>query len=510
MMRSVSLMACLLVLFSGVASAQSGVRFVEGFNPYDDFEDIALAVTHVPSQNTENNIQENTTELGEPVHDCRKDAGGNPLPGVGTHSVWLKLHFPGGTLTLDSAPSTYDTIISVYNPAGTFADLIPVACNDEDELDVSNQARVVATLPAGAYFVQISRWQSTPTASVLTLGLNISATFSEAAPANDNFAAAQEVTLGKAIVTTGVEFATEEANEPPHSCVGPDIPSRSVWYKFVPGPRIARLNITTDGSRLDSAGYVISNTVVEAFDGPDLVGLDSLGCSNSGGHGGMLTNIEAFFNTTVYIRVTEFTSGGLSGPSSYRIKVTASFYGGFGANTSFQNPLGSEWKLKNFDGFDGRFCFPGVAFGIGDDCTFQFTGGPGERTKLSQTVTLPANIKPAKGSHIYGTFALYSLSPVTNLKAVLKVSYTDGRPPSKHAMKLTGSSGPDYVLISLVVELTSRNVGNIKLQFVNKSPSGQVRVDGTAVLYRGGFARETMPNGVLPPPPPPLIGVSGT
>jgi hypothetical protein len=500
--RSLSVLLCIvvLVLLSGVASAQSGVRFVEGFSPYDDFEDIALAFTHVPSQNTENNIQQNTTEIGERVHDCREDVGGNPLPGVGTHSVWLKLHFPGGTLTLDSAPSSYDTIISVYTPAGTFADLISVACNDEDDIDVSNQARVVAALPAGMYFVQISRWQSTPTASVLTLGLNISATFSGAAPANDNFAAAQEVTLGKAIVTTNVEFATEQANEPPHSCVGPDIPSRSVWYKFVPGPRFARLNITTDGSRLDSAGSVISDTVVEAFDGPDLAGLDSLGCNDTVSNAGMLTDIEAFYNTTVYIRVTEFTSGGLSGPSSYRIKVTASFYGGFGANTSFQDPLGSEWKLKNFDGFDGRFCFPGVAFGIGDDCTFQFTGGAGERTKLSQTVTLPANLKPPKGSQIYGAFAMYSLSPLADFKATLKVSYTDGTPPSKHSIKLIGSPGPDYALFSLVVELTSKNVGSAKLQFVNKSAGGQVRVDGTAVLYRGGFARSA-PDGALPLPP---------
>lgn len=489
------LVIVLAALLAGTLPAAADVRFQAPFTGYDQFEDIGLSHAHVPSVNTVTGIQNNTIDLSERAHSCRSDGILGLAPDAGSHSIWFKFNFPGGTVTLDTAGSNYNTVMSLYSPAGTFADLELLACSD-DILLVGNTAKITMALPQGVYFVQISRWASTPTASVQTLQISLSATFSGTAPANDNFNAAKAIVLGKTYTTTNVQFASEEVTEPDVSC-GQSTPKRSVWYVFDPGTTIAELNMTLEGSVLDSGTFIIPETVIEVFEGTALNNLVSIGCNADTNNGAAaLTNVEAFMQP-VYIRVSEDTLFGLLGPSSYRLKVTAGYYGIDDMdNQSFENPLGAEWKETNVTG-EGRLCGLGTEF-FGN-CSYQFTGSVGENSKLKQTVFLPANLKPAKGAQIFAVFAIDAPSSATNFKVSLVVNYTDGKPPTKTVYRLNGSPGPDYNVNSIIAILIGLYVGPVKIQFNNKSVSGVIQLDDVGLAYRSGFARST-PDGLLPPP----------
>lgn len=487
----------LLACTAGVVSADADIRFQPNFSEYDQFEDIALSTAHIPSVNTVNNVQTNTIDFQEREHACRSDGIFGLAPSAGSHSIWFKFNFPGGTVTLDTAGSNYNTVMSLYPPAGAFEEMNPLTCSD-DVILVGNAAKITMALPQGTYFVQISRWASTPTASVLTLQISLSATFSGTPPANDNFNAAKPIIAGKTYTARNVQFASEENTEPDVSC-GPSTPKRSVWYVFDPGSTIANLNITLEGSVMDTGAMVNSDTLVEVFEGTALNNLVSIACNQDTNNGAAaLTNVEAFMQP-VYIRVSEDTFAGLLGPSLYRLKVTAGYYGIDDMdNQSFEDQLGTEWKEKNVTG-EGRLCGLGTEF-FGN-CSYQFSGSVGENSKLKQTVFLPANLKPAKGAQIFAVFAINAQSSATNFKASLVVNYTDGAAPTKTVFKLNGSPGPDYTVNSIIAILIGFNVGPIKIQFINKSASGVIQLDDVGLAYRGGFARSA-PEGVLPLPLP--------
>ena len=490
-----TLVFVLAAVLAGTLPAAADTRFQPSFSEYDQFEDIALSYAHIPSVNIVNDVENNTIDFQEREHACRSDGILGIAPNAGSHSVWFKFNFPGGTVTLDTAGSSYNTVMSLYSPAGTFADLNLLACSDDIVL-VSNAAKITETLPQGTYFVQISRWSSTPTVSALTLQISLSATFSGTPPANDNFNAAKPIIAGKTYTTSNVQFASEEISEPDVSC-GPSTPKRSVWYMFDPGSTIANLNITLEGSVTDTGTIVNSETLVEVFEGTALDNLVSIACNQDTNNGAAaLTNVEAFLQP-VYIRVSEDSIHGLRGPSLYRLKVSAGYYGIDDMdNQGFEDQLGTEWKETNVTG-EGPLCGLGTEF-FGN-CSYQFTGSVGENSKLKQVVFLPANLKPVKGAQVFATFAIDAPSSATNFKVSLVVNYTDGKPPTKTVFKLNGSPGPDYTVNSIIAILIGFNVGPIKIQFNNKSTSGVIQLDDVGLGYRGGFARSA-PDGLLPPP----------
>jgi hypothetical protein len=488
------ILAVLLISWGAVeASADSGVRYSTDYNFADAFEDILSTNIHLPSTNIVSSVQSNySTEFGERVHDCRFSG-----PAVGSHSVWFMFNFPGGTVTIDTGLSSYDTLMSIYRPAGKFTDLETVACNDDQVAGSNSRAKIVTALAAGTYFVQISYFSTTPTASSLSLTVVMTGAFSGTAPANDNFASARTVILGKTMTISNVQFATEEILEPDLGCLPFSTPSRSVWFKFDNGAGSARLNITLEGSVMNAGSIVNADTSVEVFSGPSLLNLNSLACNNDAENDvATLHDVAKPFGQPVYIRVTEATQHGLSGPSTYKVKVTASYLSLPLVNADFENPLGLEWKENNLSGADGRLCGFGAFLG---DCIYQFTGSANESSSLKQQLVLPVSFKPAKSGQIFAVFALHALSPSTNFKATLLVKYTDATLPTKAISKTIGSPGPDWALYGVTAQLSSKNVGSVTLQFVNKSSAGVLWLDSSGTAYRSGFTRTT-PEGLLPLP----------
>lgn len=89
-----------------------------------------------------------TPDPGEPVH-CGISGGA---------SYWYAYAAPAdGTVTLDSIGSTFDTFIAVYAfnaPFGGYADLIPVAC-DDNSAGTNGAARLEFAVPKGRQFLVV-------------------------------------------------------------------------------------------------------------------------------------------------------------------------------------------------------------------------------------------------------------------------------------------------------------------------------------------------------------------
>jgi hypothetical protein len=147
-------------------------------------------------------------------------------------------------------------------------------------------------------------------------------------------------------------------------------------------------------------------------------------------------------------------------------------------------------------GLDGRVCALEIFNG---SCAYMFDGNAGENHKLSQTFTLPANLKPPKGGQIFIIYAIHATSPATNFKVMLTIKYTDGKKATKLVRTFIGSAGPDYTFYQMTAVLASKKVGKMTLTFHNKSTAGLVFLDTTGAGYRGGFTRSAQ-DGVLPLP----------
>jgi hypothetical protein len=128
---SVALALILAAVPAGTAFGQPGS---------DDLAD-ATPVTSLPFTDSVD-ASEATMQAGEPDFECA------PVHAT----VWFSLTLGRSTfVTVDTAGSDYDTVLTVYQGTG-FGDFEPVACND-DVADL--QARVSFTAAAGrTYFVQ--------------------------------------------------------------------------------------------------------------------------------------------------------------------------------------------------------------------------------------------------------------------------------------------------------------------------------------------------------------------
>jgi hypothetical protein len=168
-------------------------------------------------------------EPGEPAH------AGNP----GGRSVWYRWTAPqDGAVTMDTAGSSFDTLLAVYQ--GQSVDqLTEVAAND----DYHGQHSLVR-LPAtgGAeYLIAVDGFNGATGKVVLNWELC-------PAPANDRFARAQTICGSRGAVHGDSATATREPGEPNHAgCVG----GRSVWYRWT-APQDGQLTVDTLGSAFDT------------------------------------------------------------------------------------------------------------------------------------------------------------------------------------------------------------------------------------------------------------------
>jgi hypothetical protein len=219
-----------------------------------------------------------TKEAGEPNH--AGNAGGG--------SVWFTwTPSAGGSVTIDTAGSSFDTILGVYTGAGVGA-LTTVASNDDASGVLTS--RVTFNVAAGTtYRIAVDGYNAARGAVTMHWVLTVSG----AAPANDAFAAAQLLQGATGTVTGTNVGATKETGEPAQAG---NSGGASVWYSWTPSAS-GSVTIDTTGSSFDTTLGVYTGTSVGAL---------TLRAANDDASSGVLTS-----------RVTLTVTAG----TTYRISV---------------------------------------------------------------------------------------------------------------------------------------------------------------------------------------------
>ena len=215
-----------------------------------------------------------TSEAAEPDH-----------LGQLSHSVWWRWTAPAdGPVTIDTAGSSFDTVLAVY-VGSDLASLTEVATND-DSLGIGRASRVTFDADAGTvYRIAVD--------GIADLTGAIALQVDAEPPVNDAFDQAIVLTMdadGQAMDTGSNCAASVEVDEPDHAGQG----SHSVWWRWI-APRDGRLTIETVGSDFD--------TVVAVYTGE---GVSTLSESASDDDGvGLLSRvtIDVEFDTVYHIAV---------------------------------------------------------------------------------------------------------------------------------------------------------------------------------------------------------------
>jgi len=225
--------------------------------------------------------------LSEPQENCES---GNV--GV-SNSVWYSFTpCTGGTISLDTIGSNYDTVLSVFS--GTCAAPVQVACDDDSGGNLNSRLINVPVTGGTAYLIKVADYD-TPNGGTLLFHFSFAAN----APGNDLCSAATAIPSNvynpPAYCTMG---ATTTAGEPAETCgISPN--SNSVWYSFVPSS-CGRVNIDTIGSDYDTVLSIFSGSCaapVQVACNDDAVGLQS-----------QLLNIKLLSGTQYLIKVADFNA----------------------------------------------------------------------------------------------------------------------------------------------------------------------------------------------------------
>jgi hypothetical protein len=182
-------------------------------------------------------------ETGEPMH------AGN----MGGASVWYVWTAPGnGQLTLDTAGSTFDTLLAAYT--GVSVNALTVSASNDDD-GASQQSRVQFTVASGTTYRFAVDGRNGATGD-----LALALAFVADPPPNDNFAAAAAIASN--VVASGTTLgATAELGEPTHAGVAG---GRSVWWTWT-ATQTSRVTIDTTGSTIDTLLAAYSGAAVGAL-----------------------------------------------------------------------------------------------------------------------------------------------------------------------------------------------------------------------------------------------------
>jgi hypothetical protein len=179
---------------------------------------------------------------------------GEPSPGCGNgsnaHSVYYRWTAPGsGTVTVDTALSGYDTILSVWS--GSCGALAPVACNDDDPPGA--QSRLVLGVFNGQTLTfMVSAYSGGGGA------LQFHLEFQPAPAPNNTCAGATLISSTPYGETVDASAATSDPSDPAHACAAGMSTAGSVFYRWV-APADGTLRADTLGSSYD--------TVLSAYTG---------------------------------------------------------------------------------------------------------------------------------------------------------------------------------------------------------------------------------------------------
>ena len=256
--------------------------------PNDNFAS-AQVISGAPGSLSGTNVNA-TKEAGEPNH----------ASNVGGASVWYSWTAPSsGQATFATAGSNFDTLLAVYRGTSVSA-LTGVAAND-DVSSTNNTSQVSFAATGGVtYTIAVDGWSggTLPVKGNIALAWQLAL---PAAPANDNFAAAQTLSGSAGSVNGTSVSATKETDEPNHAG---NTGGASVWYSWT-APASGQLTLSTAGSSF--------NTLLAVYTGSAVSSLSAV-ASNDDASGSTTTSQVSFAVTsgaTYMIAVDGF--GGAAG-----------------------------------------------------------------------------------------------------------------------------------------------------------------------------------------------------
>jgi hypothetical protein len=165
------------------------------------------------------------------------ESGESGYPYYGVGSVWYRWRAPAaGPVSFDTAGSDFDTTLMAYRGA-SLINVYSVANNDN--VDSTRQARVSFVATAGTEY----RF-AVDGAGLASGHVQVHLRFG-AAPANDDFASAAELTAGSQVLEVSNVGATREAGEPRHQ--SDNLGGASLWYRWTaPSAGTAAASVASD------------------------------------------------------------------------------------------------------------------------------------------------------------------------------------------------------------------------------------------------------------------------
>lgn len=185
-----------------------------------------------------------TLEANEPIH-------ANSLPGA---SVWYAWQAPStGDFAFSVASTSFDPICAIY-AGSSLASLTPIAGNDDDEnapVATSNSRVAFRAVQGTIYHIAVDGFDAATGA--FQLGWSIAN-----GPANDHFAAAQNISGASGSVQSSNVNATLEPSEPTHAR---QVGGKSVWFRWIPSSN-GRVEFSTANSTFDTLLAVYTGTAL--------------------------------------------------------------------------------------------------------------------------------------------------------------------------------------------------------------------------------------------------------
>jgi uncharacterized repeat protein (TIGR01451 family) len=287
----------------GPGGGNSGAQtFTVGSPAANDNFANATVITTLPFTDTQN-TGASTTEVGEPVPSsaCIRLLA---APAAATHSIWYS-YTPSanGVVSFSSPGETQAGIIQVVTGSALGA-LTPVvggcSLDINSFLGVNGAAATVKVSAGVTYHIMLSDYNGTGASGVL----HAAAT---AAPANDDFVNAVNVTTAPFTNSQTSTGATAEVGEPVPACTAQQAAStHSVWYKYTPGSSGSAV-FNTNGSSTDSIIQTVTG-------GLGTFAAVTGGCADNGAQGvGEAVTLSVTSGTTYFIMVSDWD--GIGGTS---------------------------------------------------------------------------------------------------------------------------------------------------------------------------------------------------
>jgi hypothetical protein len=141
-------------------------------------------------------------------------------------------------------------------------------------------------------------------------------------------------------------------------------------------------------------------------------------------------------------------------------------------NPDFAQPISDPhgWQIKNVPSTrrDDRMRYD-AELGV-----FMFKGGPGEKSKLKQTLWL-TTLPVQTGDYLNLVMSYRKAGPQPNLRAKVVIVYRDGTPNSTQNFNLTDAVN-SYRSDAHSIQLKSPAVDSVVLSFIHKSPNKKSKV----------------------------------